>query len=110
MQGPSVATIRSGWALGHHLLDGRADHAFLQTATAAVRCADHAGFGIGHEHRQAVGGEHAERHVLPGRHLAVGFDDGRLTVIPRRVVFAVRLVFRLLRAGHVESERLVDDE
>ena len=31
------------------------------------RCADHAGFGVGHEHRQAVGGEHAERHVLPGR-------------------------------------------
>ena len=74
MHGPSVATIRSGLgSLGHHLFDGGADHTVLQATTAAMRGADHASFRIGHEHRQAVGREHAERHVLlrrsPGRPL-----------------------------------------
>lgn len=70
-------TLRPG-SLGHHLFDGGADHTVLQATTAAMRGADHASFRIGHEHRQAVGGEHAERHVLLSGHLAVRFNHCRL--------------------------------
>ena len=73
---------------GHHALDagalaghhpyGFADHALLQAAAAAMGHADHAGFGVGQQHRQAVGGEDAEGDAAPGRDLGVGLDHRRL--------------------------------
>ncbi len=73
-------TFRLG-SLGHHLFDGGTDHTVLQATATAMRGTDHTGFRIGHEHRQAVGREHAERHVLLRGHLAVGFDHCRISAV-----------------------------
>ena len=70
-----------------------------------MRGADHASFRIGHEHRQAVGREHAERHVLLSGHLAVRFNHCRLIR-----GFAHLLSGFALAARHVETERTVHDE
>ena len=70
-----------------------------------MRGTNHTGFRIGHEHRQAVGREHAERHVLPRGHLAVGLDHCRLIR-----GFAHLLSGFALAARHVETERTVHDE
>ena len=70
-----------------------------------MRGADHASFRIGHKHRQAVGGEHAERHVLLSGHLAVRFNHCRLIR-----GFGHLLSGFALAARHVETERTVHDE
>ena len=70
-----------------------------------MRGTDHTGFRIGHEHRQAVGREHAERHVLLRGHLAVGFDHCRIIR-----GFGHLLSGFAFAAGRVETERTVHYE
>ena len=97
-------TFRLG-SPGHHLFDGGTDHTVLQSTATAMRGTDHTGFRIGHKHRQAVGREHAERHVLLRGHLAVGLDHCRLIR-----GFAHLPSCFALAAGHVETERTVHYE
>ena len=66
-----------------------------------MRDADHTGLRIGEQHRQAVGGEHAQGHACTRSHLRIGFDHAHAS---RGMPLIV------LRAGEVVSERGVPAE
>ena len=48
-----------------HRRHRRLEHAGDRAAPAGMGGADHAGLGIGKQHRRAIGGEDAERHAAP---------------------------------------------
>ena len=85
-------------ALGHHRINRGTDDAALQALAPAVSGADHAGLGVGHQHRQAIRSEHAQSHTRARRDLPVRLHDGR----GLRLAVGGHLTGR---AGHIEAER-----